>query len=396
MVPAAMSTLRPLQGPRRPWRVIVIGMAIALPFSCRTKPEQPARSPTVVQIPPSTTAAPASAAPIASVACAAGSSSGAATSPLPGAAFAMPDPGPGSFSCGAAVCRAGVEVCAPREACAADWPAQACVPKAELKARTFDESNPTASCKDSCFSWYDYKTCDGAGDCKAGEVCCYDADRIIGPCSGDDGMLDVWECKPAGAGKTPCGTAEVCSDKDPTCRRPGSKCVLDRSSGRGTCQAPRRAEPKCGAAPCPAGQVCIESMDDGKRRCMPSGSHPESTYLIGCDRGSECAPDEACFSYGGGRRCDLTAMSWAGDDVPICVDASDCEGYCEGRTDAVCRVDGNVGICECRPPCQRDGDCKKDEYCAALSQNRYGGAVMQLQGFCDKAQKRCDCRERSP
>jgi hypothetical protein len=293
--------------------------------------------------------------------------SAVAEEPAAVAAGPTPDPGPGLFRCGQAVCKAGVEVCAPRQACGEDWPAKACVAKNELSARTFDSQNPSATCQDECFGWFDTKECDGPGDCKQGEVCCYSRQRIIGPCDdGEDGHIDEYACKPAIAGRTPCHTAEICSAKEPTCARPGSSCAVDEATGIGRCAVPRRAK-----------------QEDLSR-------------VFECERGRDCAPDESCFTGPGGHWCGLNATSWAGDEVALCQDASDCVGFCRGRKDAVCYPDGERRFCECRPACQRSQDCKSSDYCARLSLNRYGGAMLPLEPFCNLAQRRCDCRELPP
>ncbi|MBW2456294.1 MAG: hypothetical protein JRI68_17375 [Deltaproteobacteria bacterium] len=307
-----------------------------------------------------------------------------------------PDPGPGSFSCDDAVCKAGTEVCAPKTACGEDWPARGCVPVAELAARRFDPTDPTATCQNICFSWFDKKSCDGPTDCQTGEVCCYRRGRVIGSCTGGvDGYIDEYECTPVGQGRTPCRTAEVCSSVDSTCRRKGSKCVVDAATGLGSCQVPRRRpKPKCGAAPCAAGLACIERWDDGSRECV---ADPESyvgeALVIECDRGRDCAPDEGCFRGGSKQRCELSEMSWVGDDLPICLDGSDCVGVCGSVATATCYSDGDRRFCECRPRCRRDQDCMADDYCMDLSLNRSGGALLPLERFCDKRQQRCDCRE---
>ncbi len=375
----------------------VVALAIVLPLACGTGPrEQASRPPTALTIPPASTsmATASRPAPTSSVPVASSSSSPVPTPTL--SPYATPDPGPGKFSCADEICTAGAEVCAPREACAADWPAPACVRVADLKARSFDEMDPNATCKDSCYSWYDHKSCDGAGDCKRGEVCCYDADRILGPCSGDDGMLDVWECKPAGTGKTPCGTAEVCSEKDRTCRRPGSTCVIDLTTGRGACHMPRRARPKCGAAPCADGQICVQQGWQGPRSCVLPSARPENTFVIECDLGRECAPDEACYGYGGNHRCDVSAVSWAGDDLAHCEDASDCVGFCKTPSEAACHDEQGSKFCECRPRCRTDRDCKKEDFCLGLSLNRFGGASMHMDAYCDKKSGQCECTNPRP
>lgn len=303
-----------------------------------------------------------------------------------------PDPGPGLISCGTEVCKAGLEVCAPKESCAEDWPARGCVPVAELKARTYDEKDPSGPCDGGCHSWFDQKACDGPGDCAPDEVCCYDADLIIGPCDdGDNGMLDVFECKKKVDRFSPCGTEEMCSAKDSACSRRGSACEVNPTNGVGTCNVPRRGFPMCGTAPCGRGQVCIETPE-GTRRCVDDPSKHGDARVIACDRGLDCAPDEACFSFNGGHRCDLSALSWAGNDIPICKEAIDCVGYCHGEDEAVCHPDHG---CECRPQCRQDSDCVKEDYCISVSLNRYGGAVVPLERFCDRAKRRCDCREPS-
>jgi hypothetical protein len=301
-----------------------------------------------------------------------------------------PDPGPGRVSCGDTTCEAGKETCAPRLECT-DRKDFACVPTAALKARKYQGE----VCENGCFSWFDQKACDGPSDCKTGEVCCYDADLILGPCDdGDNGMLDVYECKPATGGRTPCGTAEICSAKDPKCQRPGSTCIVDPKSGVGTCVVQRRMA--CGAAPCAAGALCVEWYKDGSRSCVKERPPAEEAMVVECSRGRDCAPDEGCFEFPGGHRCDLSEVSWAGQDVALCDDASDCAGLC-GKTDAVCYEPGpgERKLCECRPPCKRTSDCKKSSYCPTLSLNRYGGALIPLEPYCDTAKQRCNCREPS-
>jgi len=378
--------------PRKHRHLCAVALAIVLPLACGTAPrEQGSRQPAAMTIPPASTpmATPAVPAETSSAPMASPSSSPAPAPTL--SPYATPDPGLGKFSCGSEICTVGTQVCAPREACAADWPAPACVGVADLKARSFDEMDPNATCKDACYSWHDHKACDGAGDCKRGEVCCYDADRILGPCSGDDGMLDVWECKPLGTGRTPCGTAEVCSDKDMTCGRPGSTCVVDPTTGRGTCQVPRRAKPKCGAAPCADGQICVRQGLQGPRSCVLPSARPEDTFVIECDLGRECAVDEACFGYGGNHRCDVSAVSWAGDDLAHCEDASDCVGFCNTPSEAACHDEQGSKFCECRPRCRTDRDCKREDFCLGLSLNRFGGASMHMDAYCDKKQGQCEC-----
>jgi len=80
----------------------------------------------------------------------------------------------------------------------------------------------------------------------------------------------------------------------------------------------------------------------------------------------------------------------------LCEDASDCEGFCGGSTNAACQVDQGRKLCECRPPCKRDQDCMKGDFCNALSLNRNGGAMLPLQPYCDAAQQRCNCRDPNP
>jgi hypothetical protein len=395
---------------------LLVLLALTLGLGCRTSREPPLGAPPIPPIGSGTLAAPAaSATDVRAPAASSAAAPTAASTPAPtvaptappappeapvppfaiaGSAFARPDPGPGRFACGDASCIAGRETCAPREACGSDWPAKACVATAKVKSWTFGDAKPGTTCKDGCFSWYDYKACDGPSDCKTGQICCYDRHRIIGPCGdGEDGSLDVFECRPAKKAGGPCRTAEICSASDSKCSRPGSRCVIDPKTGLGACMVPRRALPRCGAAPCAPPLACMANRTDQKRFCTndPAG-HADQAELIECDRGRDCAPDESCFEAYAGRRCDLNARSWAGDDLPICDDASDCLAFCGGSGDAVCAPGGEVKVCECRPPCRRDKDCADGRYCFAVSLRRTGGSLMMNEPFCNAVEQRCDCR----
>lgn len=269
-------------------------------------------------------------------------------------------------------------------------PRNHCVPNADL------EPKPGENCDTS----FDFKACDGASDCPGGKTCCYEVSALIGACFTDpDGRQETYRCQPVYQGSITCRTAEVCSRSEPSCVRKGASCVMNATTGMGVCKVPPRGAPKCGAAPCPQGSVCLERR--GKpRECVPeAASYPEDAWVVHCDRGSECAPDETCFRYAGQNRCDLSAMSWVGDDLSICVDDSDCVGFC-ARTGLVgtCYSDGERKSCECRPRCSRDAECRsKRSYCVPISFARRGGnPIPEMIAFCDTKAKVCDCREPGP
>ena len=51
--------------------------------------------------------------------------------------------------------------------------------------------------------------------------------------------------------------------------------------------------------------------------------------------------------------CDLSAVSWVGNDIPFCVDASDGVGFCQGEADlATCYDHEGDKRCECRRRCR--------------------------------------------
>ncbi len=298
----------------------------------------------------------------------------------------MTDPGPGLIGCGKRACKVGQEVCRLDIYSNGGGRRYHCVPVAQLHSKPVGGGPP-------CDRSFDYKACDGPGDCAAGETCCYQRYALIGACFMDpDYMLEKYTCRPLRkSGRIACRNAEICSAKQPHCVRQGATCVLDSTKGIGTCEAPRRG-PNCAAAPCPRGSLCVE-LSGGTRKCATVGAAlPPKARIVECDRGRDCAADEACFSYSGDKRCDFSALSWAGNDLPVCVDASDCT-FCNGKhVKGVCYNNHGMKFCECRWRCRRDADCA--ESCFSLSLNRQGGSSYpRLVHFCDKKKRLCDCRE---
>ena len=289
--------------------------------------------------------------------------------------------------CEKLVCKARAEICTQKTGCSQPFPSFGCVDADEVKSRLRDSQLP-GSC-DPGYGWFDSKACDGPGDCKSGEVCCYEKMAIIGGTGPlGDGYLDKYECKALAKKGIPCWTAEVCSEKDPKCVRPGSTCVMDGSTGMGTCEVPRQGAAKCGAAPCAKGLTCMQRDRDKSRFCTddPTNQTKDASYIPECDRSGDCAPDEECFEQG--PRCALHYQSWAGDDRVICVESIDCVRFCDGDAGwAVC----TDGFCECRGQCKRDRDCRTLD-CRQLSNNRHGSQFVLSTSFCDRPTGRCDCR----
>jgi hypothetical protein len=309
------------------------------------------------------------------------------------------DPGPGWVGCSSQKCEVGRQVCRLDVDQDGGGRRHHCVHGSELKIEPYAVHN--------CDTSFDYKACDGPGDCPSGQTCCYQKLRLIGACFTDpDEMLERYECKPLRAGQISCHNDEICSASDSTCVRAGSSCVVHKTTGLGSCDVPRRRVPNCDAARCEQGSVCIRRLAPtnranvrraGKRECVADGSFdPDQVILIECERGSDCAPDEACFSSIDGERCDFHAVSWVGDDIAVCIDASDCVGFCWGTGETgVCHDDGHRKLCECRPPCTRDSDCRKNSsFCASLVSKRTAGVYLttNMVSFCDKDQQVCDCR----
>ncbi len=211
-------------------------------------------------------------------------------------------------------------------------------------------------------------------------------------------MPDNWvpgfqACVPMRGGKVACSHAEICNEADSACKRPGATCTEQAAQKRHVCAVPPSRRPDCGGSPCRNGSVCYERA--GKRACHPAAgvdpSNPPGS-AIGCDRGSDCAPDESCWAFAGDHRCDRSFRIRIFPEQALCVDVGDCAAFCpgEGRV-ASCRRDGKgEGFCECHSKCTRDADCAKSEDCSLVSQQRNGGAAP-LTPKCDRRAGVCDC-----
>ena len=339
------------------------GVALAAAsIGCERKPEQGAGAPAT-----SSSATSAVSAPAASQVTTAGA-------PL--------DAGKGRIACGAASCRVGQEVCCLRWSTGKIEDLR-CIPLPVPPP-------PPAAWNAEEATWKacglgDYRACDGPSDCGPGETCCERQEWMP-----DDWVVGVQACVPMREGKVACSHAEICNEADSACKRRGATCTEQAAQKRHVCAVPPRRRPDCGGSPCPDGSVCYERA--GKRACHPAAGvdawDPPGS-AIGCDRGSDCAPDESCWALDD-HRCDRSFRYHSNPERALCADVDDCAAFCPGQGRvASCRRDAEgVGFCECHSKCTRDAECAKSEDCNLVSHQRIGPPSTPK---CDRRAGVCDC-----
>lgn len=298
----------------------------------------------------------------------------------------------GRITCGSGECSAPSEIC-----CMAESPR--CIPTpdpppipkgSEYNARFIVASQRWRAC-----GRQDFRACDDAGDCAAGETCC--AEREL-----ESDGVPIWHgvCSPLRAGKVSCSYAELCSDDDPTCVRKGNVCRGDPGEPRNECAATPQArrKPLCGSAPCQDGMTCVET--GGKRACVQGESlDPWKYAVIECDRGRDCGEDESCFTnpQRAGHRCDwdlqgIDAMS----EQALCDAPEDCVASCRHAPASIpsCYIHSETkkGRCECLSPCKKDDECEDCTYLVL----RRGEGELPAEPFCDLSRSVCDCRSPAP
>ena len=142
----------------------------------------------------------------------------------------------------------------------------------------------------------DFESCDGDGDCGAGEGCvqgsCRDVDcRTDGDCPGGRSCV-AHQCRDC-VTNAQCGANGVCRENDCVCvecTRPG-QCAFDQ-----TCSAENRCVPRCGA-----GQVFV-STSDGNRICTAC-VNPDTRQR--CNRFPGCRGNTICAQGFCIQRCNL-------------------------------------------------------------------------------------------
>jgi len=328
-----------------------------------------------------------------------------------------PDPGPGLVGCGDTACKAGAEICAPTKACGPNWPDSSCVDPVEVKARKFERGKDRCP---PCPERVHTKACDGSGDCPAGQLCCLNVDYEPHENCGVAAHQYTYECRPLAArpGPSTCTTAEMCSAKDPICRRPGTTCAVDPNTARGTCESPRKLHLRCGKGYCRKEQLCIRSDPSEPKpsfSCLDVRTGPDVStgpddwtekrakeaglWIYRCHGGRDCAQDEVCYWRRGGTDCVLQVPNDNRMDTypphAICRDWQDCLAFCDDQALTTCKHN----ICECRPRCKTDNECRSGwEGCTSVMIDRIGYRVVgkEFEAYCDSTAGRCDCREVGP
>ncbi len=262
-------------------------------------------------------------------------------------------------------------------------------------------------------------SCSADAECRSG--LCLEG-RCAEPCGGDSACPDGQRCEDTDVGggvvigvcspdtcASPdgCEGGEVCwatrgaESLEFTCQTSGNpnggalgeRCAQDAECLGNLCESGR-----C-AGPCAAAAECIGAVPLGcevQEVAVGSGA-VEASICVGpdaCDRDSACDASSICFVQRGqrtletfcaagneapGRRppllCDADAeclhgLCLNGQCASPCVESADCEGGLACASRVVTLPGGNASVQVCvLPPeetCQRDGECRGGEVCAAI------------------------------
>jgi hypothetical protein len=246
-----------------------------------------------------------------------------------------------SFECGKHRCRVGSESC-----CSAG-DVSVCAPDALPKPS--DAIQPLGSQISLCqaaphgIQVDEIARCRSSAQCPAGQLCC--SQWLF---SGGSALV----CKPsAGRGAT-CDFGEVCT-ADLPCRTPNSVCV------KGTCR--RRAEIRCGGAPCNLQtHACLALGPSKSPECVADSDPRMATWCkegrplfrVTCLGQADCLPGERCNYALGSTTCQVADYGTSAvmcDRVGDCPDDL-CKGGPPGKIKLVCaRPAGSWhATCDCR------------------------------------------------